>query len=488
MLCFHAGVIMGFLYPACYGEEELLNTLLGPLNERFLTMQLPWSTHPTALFPRSLGVKLHTFFLWCFLIKLLGGSVAYAATVRIEGSIPLRKPISEIDLDIVVSSVEPKDQLADYSDIKSYLEVLVKGNTVAFTDADAQNSNNKYLVTYQNSFADPKPNNYTVTIKIKLRKLSGTIDDDLENNSLRVKAKYKKDSESTETLISRSNLVFTAAPSFSPELPIVGSHKQLLVNMKAVSTVSTSTGQEKTPNVVYAYAFKVDDSSPQEFDLPARIFDANSDPKPTTCRLIAPSSNRGECLQKCAGENDGRTNVYLDHTEIANRNFENLYVNRAIITPNADVSLTLGGLENQKKYFVFLVYEQGTKASECLVGEPSINYTLTELNGEKEASVVDLRCFIASATYGSPLAQEVEVFRWYRDHILQQTFAGRMLIKTYYRVSPMLAQWVHENPTIRRWSLLVLDSLGSMIKAQRLKNKDPSPSDQTPRTPSHGHS
>ena len=401
---------------------------------------------------------------------------AFGASVKITGSIPLQKPVSEIRLDILVTDIEQKDIVTDYRDLKSYLEILVKGNAASYTEADAQNTNNKYLITYEDSIPDEKPNNYSVTIKVKLSKLSGSIDDDMENNSLRVKAKYKKDSESLETSLTRSNLVFTAAPSFAADKPIIGSHKQLLINISGVNTVATSAGQEKTPSAIYAYAFKVEENVPQEFDLPARLFEVNNDnPRLVSCKLVKPSGNRGECLQKCTGENDTRTNVYLDHTEIANKNIPNLFVNRISVSPNKELSLSLGGLDNQTRYFVFLVYDQGTKASECLVGEPSVNYTLTELNGEKEATVVDLRCFIASATYGSPLAQEVKVFRWFRDHVLEKNILGRAAIRLYNTLSPTMAEWVRHNATLRQWSQVVLGTLSPWIKNAMQSSAAPQP-------------
>lgn len=427
------------------------------------------------MFSKFLSSLALSFF---FFIVPIGGP-ALGATVRVEGSIPLKKPVSEITIDIIVSSIEQKDQASDYKDLSSYLDVLVKGNVVALNEADAQKSNNKYLATYESSNQDPNPNNFTVTIKVKLRKLSGTIDDDLENNNLRVKAKYKKDSESPETLIARTNLVFNAAPSFLSEQPIIGSHKQLLINVSPVNTVPTSSGQEKTPSTLYVYAFKAEEGVEQEYTLPARIFEANNDnPRLVSCTLKKPNSNRGECLTSCVDQNEAKTNVYLDHTEIANKNLPNFYVNRISISPNSNIAVTLGGLENQKKYFVFLTYDQGTKSSECLVGEPSINYTLTELNGEKEASVVDLRCFIASAAYGSPLAKEVEVFRWYRDKILKQSSFGRLAIEVYYFMSPFLAEMVHQNVYFRQWSRSTLDRLSQIIKARMQLTETPDKASQ----------
>ncbi len=51
-------------------------------------------------------------------------------------------------------------------------------------------------------------------------------------------------------------------------------------------------------------------------------------------------------------------------------------------------------------------------------------------------------CFIATACYGDYEAKEVWVLRRYRDNVLQQTAAGRLLVRFYYYVSPSLANYI----------------------------------------------
>ena len=54
-------------------------------------------------------------------------------------------------------------------------------------------------------------------------------------------------------------------------------------------------------------------------------------------------------------------------------------------------------------------------------------------------------CFIATAAYGSELADEVELFKKFRDDYLVQTDAGRSFIKFYYRHSPYYADIIRKN-------------------------------------------
>ncbi len=76
----------------------------------------------------------------------------------------------------------------------------------------------------------------------------------------------------------------------------------------------------------------------------------------------------------------------------------------------------------------------------------------------------DMNCFIATATYGSPLAPEVQVFRSFRDQILLKSSWGRSFVKAYYRWSPPFAQLIREQPTLRKLSEILLWPLWAFAK------------------------
>lgn len=65
-------------------------------------------------------------------------------------------------------------------------------------------------------------------------------------------------------------------------------------------------------------------------------------------------------------------------------------------------------------------------------------------------------CFVATATFGSPDAFEVQALRWYRDHILARNRAGRLATRAYYQIGPHLADLVRCSPRLRQFSAAAL--------------------------------
>lgn len=58
-------------------------------------------------------------------------------------------------------------------------------------------------------------------------------------------------------------------------------------------------------------------------------------------------------------------------------------------------------------------------------------------------------CFIATAAYGTPLHDDIDVLRDFRDEYLMTNPFGRLFVKIYYTTSPTIAEVIRENAGLR---------------------------------------
>ncbi|WP_423819204.1 CFI-box-CTERM domain-containing protein [Salinimicrobium sp. TIG7-5_MAKvit] len=74
----------------------------------------------------------------------------------------------------------------------------------------------------------------------------------------------------------------------------------------------------------------------------------------------------------------------------------------------------------------------------------------------------DSRCFIATACYGNPYHEKVEAFRQYRDSHLKKSPLGRIFIRIYYSISPIMVKHLSKR-TRRIIRIKILDKLYKKI-------------------------
>lgn len=65
-------------------------------------------------------------------------------------------------------------------------------------------------------------------------------------------------------------------------------------------------------------------------------------------------------------------------------------------------------------------------------------------------------CFIATAAYGTPLANEIYLLRDFRDSTLLTNPAGVAFVDGYYRISPVLADGIAKSPMLRGMAQITL--------------------------------
>ncbi len=58
-------------------------------------------------------------------------------------------------------------------------------------------------------------------------------------------------------------------------------------------------------------------------------------------------------------------------------------------------------------------------------------------------------CFIATAAYGTPAAEQIDVLREFRDIVLLESIAGSQFVALYYQLSPPVADFISESSFLR---------------------------------------
>lgn len=86
------------------------------------------------------------------------------------------------------------------------------------------------------------------------------------------------------------------------------------------------------------------------------------------------------------------------------------------------------------------------------------NELLTRSNAPKN------KCFIATSTYNDPVHPQVLILSRFRDEILEDSLPGRLFIWIYYKVSPIVADFLDKNPRLKPTSRHLLDRLAKKVQ------------------------
>lgn len=58
-------------------------------------------------------------------------------------------------------------------------------------------------------------------------------------------------------------------------------------------------------------------------------------------------------------------------------------------------------------------------------------------------------CFIATAAYGTPMAEEIDMLREFRDEVLLSNSLGAKFVSFYYKTSPPIADFISQHEVLR---------------------------------------
>ena len=80
-------------------------------------------------------------------------------------------------------------------------------------------------------------------------------------------------------------------------------------------------------------------------------------------------------------------------------------------------------------------------------------------------------CFIATAAYSTSIHPDLDTFRNFRDKKLLTNPVGKQLVNLYYRISPIIAQYVEKQPGIKNLLRHQLGRLAEWMRSQRITSK-----------------
>jgi hypothetical protein len=89
--------------------------------------------------------------------------------------------------------------------------------------------------------------------------------------------------------------------------------------------------------------------------------------------------------------------------------------------------------------------------------------TTTFTTAERAVGEVDA-CFVATAAYGTVLANEVSHLRQFRDGVLRRSVLGELFVETYYTVGPAFSTVVDHSEPLRHAARDGLQPLVDLVR------------------------
>jgi hypothetical protein len=186
-------------------------------------------------------------------------------------------------------------------------------------------------------------------------------------------------------------------------------------------------------------------------------------PSSLVARDISPT---GATLEFLESGDDGETGTVaryevraLANGLLTDENFEDGQPVLATVTPGGPgqlATIVLEGLLPETEYSIAVrAFDDCFKPSPVLVTQV--------VTSDREVGTVDA-CFIATAAYGSMLANDVSVLRSFRDSVLSKSILGELGVQAYYTFGPALAGMIGESDLLRATARTALEPVVDRVR------------------------
>lgn len=141
--------------------------------------------------------------------------------------------------------------------------------------------------------------------------------------------------------------------------------------------------------------------------------------------------------------------IYCKNNEVR------LVINLNLIDKKVEKYKNKNTKAHQYTYYFYLgerIISLNMKNENALLEELINKYSLT-------LESIHSGCYVATCVYGSYNTSEVWVLRRFRDSYLRKSLLGRMFIKVYYFISPIIIKFFGENKLFRKINHKLLNSL-----------------------------
>ena len=182
-----------------------------------------------------------------------------------------------------------------------------------------------------------------------------------------------------------------------------------------------------------------------------------------TLQFVAPSSSLTSCTG-AASKVAGYEIRYRADQAMTPDNFADSSLAAVSIVPQAAGGMQtfeVDGLLPMTSYWIGVrAYDDCRNYSDLAV----LPITTTD----RQSGEVDA-CFIATAAYGSLLANDVEMLRTFRDSVLRSTALGEIAVETYYTFGPSVAGVVGESDLLRATARAALAPVVATVRHGRFE-------------------